>query len=116
MDSRCVGICFLPIEANTHDELSISLAGGYAIAPLACSDKYEEAIFEKIDAIGARLDISLVKLKLSTFEDTRFNRLRLYGFLDTTSTTGTLDLFKSRMKTSMVKSSKTLQIFDQFRH
>ena len=54
VDSRCVGICFLPIEANTHDELSISLAGGYAIAPLACSDKYEEAIFEEIDAIGAR--------------------------------------------------------------
>lgn len=95
-NNRCVGLCFLPIETSTHDGLSISIAEGYVIAPLACSHKYEEAIFEKIDAICALFNISLVKFKLSAFEDSRFNRLRLYGFIDTTSTTGTLDLQTSK--------------------
>ena len=90
-NNHCVGICFLPIESHKN-MLSISISNGYIIAPSTHSPHYEQLIFEHIDSICDTLNIAVIKFKLSPFIKTAFNKLRVYGFLDTTSTTGIVDL------------------------
>lgn len=91
INNECVGICFLPIE-STKDGFSISIANGYIMAPLANSAKCEQIIFDYIDDICANLNIGMIKFKMSIFENSNFNKLRLYGFFDTTNTTCAIDL------------------------
>lgn len=109
VNNQCVGICFLPIE-STESGLCISILNGYIIAPLANSAKYEKNIFEYIDKLCTDLNIQMVKFKLPIFENLNFNRLRLYGFFDTTDTTCITNLHNTQenLWTNLRKSYKSL--------
>ena len=109
LNNECVGICLLPIE-NLNGSLSISILGGYVMAPLASSTKNEQLIFSQIDALSLDLKLSVIKFKLSIFENSSFNKLRLYGFFDTTNTTCAINLEESQEQlwTNLRKSYKAL--------
>ena len=109
LDNECVGICLLPIE-NLNGSLSVSISEGYVMAPLASSTKNEQLIFSHIDALSLDLKLSVIKFKLSLFENASFNRLRLYGFFDTTNTTCAIDLTETpeQLWTHLRKSYKAL--------
>lgn len=109
LNHECVGICLLPIE-NLNGSLSISVSGGYVMAPLANSPKNEQFIYSHIDTLSIEMKLSLIKFKLSLFQNTSFNRLRLYGFFDTTNTTCAIDLEETQehLWTNLRKSYKAL--------
>jgi len=109
LNNECLGICFLPIE-DSNGSLSISIASGYVMAPMASSAKSEQLMFNHIDEICGDLNLSSIKFKLSIFENSRFNRLRLYGFFDTTNTTCIINLEDKQesLWTNLRKSYKAL--------
>lgn len=109
LNNECLGICFLPIEDN-NSSLSISIANSYVMAPRASSTKIENLIFNCIDELAKTLNLSSIKFKLSIFENTTFNRLRLYGFFDTTNTTCSINLEDKQeyLWTNLRKSYKAL--------
>ncbi|MDD2357033.1 MAG: hypothetical protein PHX13_03875 [Thiovulaceae bacterium] len=90
-DNRCVGICFLPIE-KIDEKLSVSITGGYTVAPLANSPKNEKFIFDTINKLALELNIATIYFRLSPFDKNRYNILLAYNFVDTTNHTCTIDL------------------------
>jgi len=81
-DGSCMGVCFLPLRVSV----------GYVIAPHAISDKVEKKIFTQTEAICKKLGIKELKFSLSVFDEHRFNKLLSYGFIDTSSTTCSINL------------------------
>jgi len=96
-NDKCVGICFLPIEKDKYK--SITLSGGYTIAPLAINSKIEKVIFEEIENIVKNENIKIIKFFLDPLiivYKQNFNTLLKYGFLDTSATDCLVDLRKDK--------------------
>jgi hypothetical protein len=93
-ENKCVGVCFLPIE-NIQGTISISLAGGYTIAPLSINERVEKELFSEIDAISREHNVSLIKFYLDPliieYQD-KFNHLRKYHYIDSSSSDCLVDL------------------------
>ncbi len=109
-NNQCVGICFLPIEKVKDDKLSISINNSYIIAPLTKTKKIEKEIFNQIDDISTQLNIQQIKFYLSTFKRFDFNKLLKYNFINTATTTCSIDLKLSQdiLWTNLQKSYKSL--------
>ena len=96
-DNKCVGICFLPIEKDNYK--SITLSGGYTIAPVAINQRIEKIIYEEIENIAKNEDIKVIKLFLDPLimiYKHNFNTFLKYGFLDTSATDCIVDLRKEK--------------------
>ena len=109
-NNKCVGICFLPVEKN-NNYLSISLANGYTISPIAINSKIEAFIFKEIDKIANEKDIKIIKFfndsLIQEYKD-NYNYLLKYNFIDTSSTTGIVDLRHDTLWTNIRKHYKSI--------
>jgi len=109
-NNKCIGICFLPIEKNKN-YLSISLADGYTISPIASNNKAEAFIFEEIDKIAQEQDVKIIKFfsdSLIQEYKNNSNALLKYNFIDSSSTTGIVDLKSDILWTNIRKHYKSM--------
>jgi len=107
-NDKCIGICFLPIEKN-NEVKTITLAGGYSIAPLSINEKVEKFIFATIDEISKESDVKVVKFFIdSLIYHKNFNQLLKYGFLNTSATNCMVDLTNDRLWTNIRKHYKSM--------
>lgn len=90
-----IGICFLPVE-QINTKYSISVNDSYIISPHAKNEKILKQIFDIIIQIKNDLNISQIKFHLSKFINYKYNELLKYGFVNTSSTTCSIDLSQSK--------------------
>ena len=96
-NGKPVGVCFLPIE-KAGGIARISLAGGYTLAPLCANDGVEKYVFEEIDRISKKHNVKKVLFYIDPLiaqYRNKFNCLRKYRFVDTSSSDCILDLRKN---------------------
>jgi hypothetical protein len=107
-NNKCVGICFLPIEKNKYN--TISLAAGYTIAPLSVNERIEKVIFKQIDDIAKKYEIKFIKFFLDPLIEynPKFNILLKYNFFNTSSTDCIVDLRKNDLWKNLRKSYKPI--------
>ena len=93
-ENRCVSICYLPIE-NYDGNNFVSLAKNYTISPLSSEKSAQRLSFKIIDDIAKELKISKIKFYLDPlvvqYLD-KFNSLKEYGYIDSSSSDCILDL------------------------
>lgn len=95
-NNRPAAICLLPIE-NIDNKNSITSVGEYLPSPLASNEKIEKEVYRHIDEIAKQNNVRVIKFYLDPlimeYKD-KFNSLRKYGYIDSSSTNGILDLEK----------------------
>ncbi len=97
-NNKSVAICFLPIEKDDNC-YGITLSGGYTVSPLAISEKIEKEVYLYIDDIAEQNSVGVIKFHLSPLimeYRNKFNSLLKYGYIDSSSTNGILELNKDK--------------------
>ena len=110
-NNKCVGICFLPIESEKFN--TITLTGGYTVAPLAISEKVEKSIYVEIEKIAKKYNVKFVKFFLDPLVmeyKQNFNNLLKYEFINTSATNCLVDLrkYKNELWKNLRKSYKPI--------
>lgn len=94
-NNKCVGVAFVPIEKNI-DIISISIANGYVFAPLSNTKRIEKMIYEEINKICLENNIDKINFAIDPlieiYKKHNFNTLLEYGFVDTSTTDGLINL------------------------
>lgn len=96
-DNQSVAICFLPIEDFDNGKI-IALANDYTIAPLSINKKIQGLVYKKCEEIAKIYNVKKMMFyidPLITKFQNKFNVLRKYGFIDTTTSDCLLDLRKT---------------------
>jgi hypothetical protein len=109
-NNKCIGIYFLPIEQN-KDYMSITIANGYTISPIATKDKTITFIFRNIHKIIKEQDIKIIKFSnYNSIQDFKHNHNTLlkYNFIDASSTTGIVDLRSNTLWTNIRRHYKSM--------
>ncbi len=89
-----VGICFLPVEERMGRRC-MTASGGYVPAPLASDEKVEKEMFAFIDGLAREHRIAVIRFYLDPLVmeyREKFNNLLAFGYMDTSSTDGIIDL------------------------
>lgn len=111
-NNKCVGICFLPIEKE-NKITSITLAGGFTIAPLFLNERIEKIIFKEIDFIVDKFTIDKIQFSLDPLiveYQNKYNWLLKYEYIDSSASNCILDLNHniSKLWKELRKSYKSL--------
>jgi len=109
-NNKCLGICFLPIEKNKNYN-SITLSNGYTISPLFQNKKVEKFIFDTIDEIAKKNNVKIIKFYNSSLIDVYQNSSNYflkYNFINTSTTTGIVDLTDNNIWTNIRKHYKSM--------
>lgn len=111
-DNKCIGICFLPFESKDNI-MTISIASGYTMSPLANNKRVEREIFKKINELSDTNNIQKIMFYIDPFtikDKENFNNLLAYNFIDTSTTDCYIDLTQdeSKLWSNLRKSYKAL--------
>lgn len=93
-DNTPVAIAFLPVEQIDNKNL-ISLCGDYTIAPLAINNNIEKTVFDYILYVAKEYNVQSIKFLIDPLiveYTNKFNHLIKYGFVDTSSSDGLMDM------------------------
>lgn len=93
-NNQCEGICFLPIKTHS-DVVSVSLAGGYSIAPLCSNERIEKKVFEKIELLAKELRVQCIKFYIDPLileYQNKYNYLQKYNFVESSTSDCLIDL------------------------
>ena len=96
---------FLPIEKQDKNK-TISVAGGYVIAPMTQDKSVEEKIFKAIDNIAAEHKVGKIMFGIDPLDNNRYNYLQKYNYLDTSMLSYVFDLTKENLLDSCRRNHK----------
>jgi hypothetical protein len=93
LDKEPAACVFLPIEKNGQF-LTVTLSGGFVLAPLFRSLSVAKEIFSKIDEIAAENKIDKIMFSVDTFfrNNCRYNYLQKFDYLDASILSYVIDL------------------------
>ena len=105
-----VGLAFVPLERR-DGEISVTIAGGYVLAPATLHEDAERAAFAQLDEIAREVRVTRVAFNASpATHPWPWNRLRIYGFIDSSALDAVIDLSldDAALRRSLRKSYKAL--------